>query len=746
MNRWTRFVPPRQTSKARWAAAAVLALCANLLAHAQAPDVETRIEALLARMTLDEKLGQLQQLAGTAEGAYDAEQEALIRKGLVGSLLNVRGAARVNAIQRAAVDGSRLKIPLLLGFDVIHGYRTVFPIPLGEAASWDPAAAEQSSAIAAAESAAVGLKWTFAPMVDIARDPRWGRIAEGAGEDAYLGMAFARARVRGFQGPDMARPDRVMACIKHYVGYGAAEGGRDYNTTDISEHVLREVYLPPFKAGIVDAGAQSVMSAFNDLNGVPTSANPFTLTQVLRKEWGFDGLVVSDWESVGQLLDHRVAADGAEAAAQALTSGVDMEMVTRLYNTHGAELVRRGQLTPATIDEAVRRVLRVKLRLGLFERPYVDPALEKTVLLSSQHRAVARTIAARSMVLLKNENNLLPISKTVGSVALIGPLGDDRANMLGNWIGDGKADDVVTVLAGLKAALPRATITYTRGAEISGDSTAGFDAAVEAAKRADVVVMAIGESGEMSGEAMSRSSLDLPGVQLELVKAVHAAGKPVAIVLFNGRPLSIGWIAEHVPAVLEAWFPGTEAGHVIADVLVGDVNPGGKLPVTVPRTVGQVPIFYNHKSTGRPPTAENKFTSKYIDAPWTPLYPFGFGLSYTTFAIRDLRLSASTIGRDGQVHVTATVSNMGARAGDEVVQLYIQDVASTVTRPVRELKGFARVSLEPGASRDVEFALTNAELGFYDRSMRFVVEPGVFKVWVGNSSEGGLEGSFTVSQ
>jgi beta-glucosidase len=735
-----------ESAAVRWAAAAVLALCAGLLTHAQGPDVDARVEALVARMTLEEKLGQLQQLAGTAEGAYDAEQEALTRKGLVGSLLNVRGAARVNAIQRVAVDGSRLKIPLLLGFDVIHGYRTVFPIPLGEAASWDPAAAERSAAIAAAESAAVGLKWTFAPMVDIARDPRWGRIAEGAGEDPYLGMAFARARVRGFQGPDMARPDHVMACVKHYVGYGAAEGGRDYNTTDISEHVLREIYLPPFKAGIIDAGAQSVMSAFNDLNGVPTSANPFTLTQVLRNEWGFEGLVVSDWESVGQLLDHRVAADGADAAAQALTSGVDMEMVSRLYNTHGADLVRRGQLTPATIDEAVRRVLRVKLRLGLFDRPYVDPALEKTVLLSPAHRAAARAIAARSMVLLKNEGHVLPLSKTVASVALIGPLGDDRANMLGNWIGDGKADDVVTLLAGLKAALPRATITYTRGAEISGDSTTGFEAAVEAAKRADVVVMAVGESGDMSGEAMSRTSLDLPGAQLHLVKAVHAAGKPVAVVLFNGRPLSIGWIAEHVPAVLEAWFPGTEAGHAISDVLLGDVNPGGKLPVTVPRSVGQVPIYYNHKSTGRPPTPENKFTSKYIDAPWTPLYPFGFGLSYTSFAIRDLRLSANTIGPDGQVRVTATVSNTGARMGDEVVQLYIQDVASTVTRPVRELKGFTRVSLEPGALREVEFVLTSAELGMYDRNMRFVVEPGVFKVWVGNSSEGGLEGSFTVSQ
>ncbi len=731
-------------SRLGWHGVAALALCAGALTHAQTAGVEARVDALLARMTLEEKLGQLQQLAGQAEGDYSPEQEALTRKGLVGSLLNVRGAARVNTIQRVAVEASRLKIPLLLGFDVIHGYRTVFPIPLGEAASWDPAGAEQSSAIAAAETAAVGLKWTFAPMVDIARDPRWGRIAEGAGEDPYLGMAFARARVRGFQGPDMSRPDRVMACVKHYVGYGATEGGRDYNTTDISERVLRETYLPPFRAAIADAGAQSVMSAFNDLNGVPTSANPFTLTDVLRKEWKFDGLVVSDWESVGQLLDHRVAADGAEAAAQALTAGVDMEMVSRLYNTHGADLVKRGQLSQATIDEAVRRVLRVKFRLGLFDHPYVDPSLEQTVLLAPRHRGAARAIAARSMVLLKNDGHVLPIAKTVRSVALIGPLGDDRANMMGNWIGDGKADDVVTLLAGLKAALPGATVTYTRGAEIADDSTAGFDAAVAAAARADVVVIAIGEAGDMSGEAMARSSLDLPGVQLELVQAVQAAGKPVAVVLFNGRPLSIGWIAEHVPAVLEAWFPGTEAGHAIADVLVGDVNPGGKLPVTVPRTVGQVPLYYNHKSTGRPPTPDNKFTSKYIDVPWTPLYPFGFGLSYTTFAISDLRLSASTIRPDGQVRVSATVTNTGARSGDEVVQLYIQDVASTVTRPIRELKGFARVSLDPDARRQLEFVLTPAELGFYNRDMRFVVEPGVFKVWVGNSSEWGLEGSFTV--
>jgi beta-glucosidase len=727
--------------------AAVLILPSAVLpGRAQAPDIEARINALLARMTVEEKLGQLQQLAGTAEGDYNAEQEALTRKGLVGSFLNVRGATRVNAIQRAAVDGSRLKIPLLLGFDVIHGYRTVFPIPLGETASWDPASAERAAAIAAAETAAVGLKWTFAPMVDIARDPRWGRIAEGAGEDPYLGMAFGRARVRGFQGQDMARPDRVMACVKHYVAYGAAEGGRDYNTTDISERVLRELYLPPFKAAIVEAGAGSVMSAFNDLNGIPTSANPFTLTRVLRQEWKFDGLVVSDYESVGQLLDHRVAADGPEAAVQALTAGVDMEMVSRLYTTHGAALLKDGRLSQATVDEAVRRVLRVKFRLGLFERPYVDPALERTALLAPAHRTAAREIAARSMVLLKNERNVLPLARSVRSVALIGPLGDDRANMMGNWIGDGKAEDVVTLLAGLKAALPSASISHTRGADIAGESTAGFDEAVAAARQADVAVLAIGESGEMSGEAASRSSLELPGVQLDLVKAVQATGTPVVVVLFNGRPLSIGWMAEHVPAILEAWFPGTEAGHAIADVLVGAVNPAGKLPVTFPRTVGQVPIYYNHKSTGRPPTAENKFTSKYIDLPWTPLYPYGYGLSYTTFEIRDLRVSASTIPPDGRVRVTASVTNSGGPAGDEVVQLYIQDVASTVTRPVRELKGFTRVAVAPGQTRQVEFLLTPAELGFYDREMRFIVEPGVFKVWVGNSSEGGLEGSFTVAK
>lgn len=724
--------------------AAAAAMAVTLPAQGTRPLDEPGVDALIARMSLEEKLGQLQQLAGGAEGNYLPEQADLARRGLLGSLLNVRGAERVNQIQRMAVEQSRLRIPLLLAFDVIHGYRTIFPIPLGEAASWDPAAAERSAAIAAREAAAAGLKWTFAPMVDVARDPRWGRIAEGAGEDTFLGSVFARARVRGFQGDDVSRPDRVVACLKHYVGYGAAEGGRDYNTTDISEQALREIYLPPFHAGL-QAGAGTVMSAFNDLNGVPTSANPFTLTTILRGEWKFDGVVVSDYESVSQLVDHRAAADLADAARQALTAGVDMEMVSRTYVTHGADLLKRGVCTMDRIDEAVRRILRLKVRLGLFERPYADPELERTRLLTREHLQAAREIAARSMVLLKNDGHVLPLAKTTRAIAVIGPLGDDPLDMMGNWIGDGRREDVTTLVAGLKAAAPTARVTFAKGCEISGTDRTGFDQAAGAARAADVVVLAIGEGEIMSGEAASRATLDLPGVQLDLVKAVAAAGKPVVAVLFNGRPLAIGDVVEAVPAVLEAWFPGTQAGHAIADVLFGDVNPGGKLPATFPRSVGQVPIYYNHKSTGRPAAAGNRYTSKYIDMPVTPLFPFGFGLSYTSFEMTDLQINPAAIGRGGQVRVSVNLRNTGDRAGDEVVQLYIQDVASSVTRPVRELRGFERVRLEPGASRRVEFLLTPAHLGFHDREMRFVVEPGAFKVWVGTSSVGGLEGTFRVT-
>lgn len=698
------------------------------------PNHESRINALLARMTLAEKLGQLQQLDGEANGNFRPEHRELVRKGLLGSTLNVRGAQRTNELQRIAMEESRLKIPLIFGFDVIHGYRTIFPVPLGEASSWDPAAAERSAAIAAAEARAAGVHWTFAPMLDIARDARWGRIVEGAGEDPYLGAAIGRARVRGFQGRDYSAGDKVLACAKHWVAYGAAEAGRDYNTTDLSERTLREIYFPPFKAA-VDEGVGTFMSAFNSINGVPASANPFTLTRVLRGEWKFDGFVVSDYTAVEELLKHGVAANEQEAVRLALNAGVEMEMVSRLYGKHGADLLRRGQLSQATIDEAVRRILRIKMRLGLFERPFADEARERSVMFSQTHQAAAREIAARSMVLLKNQNETLPLSKTVKSIALIGPLADNQQDMIGSWTGDGKAADAVTLLAGIKGMVsPSTKINYAKGCDVNGESTDGFDAAVRAARESDVVVVAVGESAEMSGEAASRTSLDLPGRQLDLVKAVQATGKPTIVVLMNGRPLTINWIAENTPAILETWFAGTQAGNAIADVLFGDVNPGGKLPVTFPRNVGQEPLYYNHLNTGRPPDAGNKYTSKYLDVSWTPLFPFGYGLSYTQFKVTNLQVSAESMRPNGQLTVSVDLENVGKRPGDEVVQLYIRDVAASVTRPVKELKGFQRVTLKPGEKKRLEFLLTGEQLGFWNREMRFVVEPGEFKVMVGPNS------------
>lgn len=706
-------------------------------------DVEKQINALLARMTLAEKLGQLQQLDGHADGRFKDDQPELVRKGLLGSTLNVRGVKNTNDLQRIAVEQSRLKIPMIFGFDVIHGYRTVFPIPLGETASWDPAAVKRAASIAAAEARAAGVHWTFAPMVDIARDPRWGRIAEGSGEDPYLGSVMARARVQGFQGTDYSANDKVVACAKHWVAYGAAEAGRDYNTTDVSERSLREVYFPPFKAA-VDAGVGTFMSAFNNLNGVPTSANPFTLTEVLRGEWKFDGFVVSDYTSVEELIKHGVAADGAEAAQEALSSGVDMEMVSHLYNQHAAELLKQRKLTPQTVDEAVRRILRIKFRLGLFDKPYANEARERAVLFSSANVAAAREIAARSMVLLKNEKDVLPLARSVRSIAVIGPLADSQKDMIGSWTGDGKAEEAITLLQGLKAKLPQAKINYAKGCEIGCETADGFEDAVRAASESDVVILAVGESAEMSGEAASRTSLDLPGRQLDLVKVVQDTGKPTVVVLMNGRPLTINWIAENTPAILETWFAGTQGGNAIADVLFGDVNPGGKLPVTFPRAVGQIPLYYNHFNTGRPPDINSKYTSKYLDLPWTPLFPFGYGLSYTQFKITNLQLSASRIPANGKLTVSVDVENVGKRAGDEVVQLYIRDVAASMTRPVKELKGFERVRLEPGMKRRVEFALNPEQLGFYNRKMSFVVEPGDFKVMVGPNSQDLIETSFQV--
>jgi beta-glucosidase len=707
-------------------------------------DVEAQIDALLAKMTLAEKLGQLQQLDGEGNGTFRPEHPDMIRKGLLGSTLNVRGAKNTNQLQHIAMDESRLKIPVLFGFDVIHGYRTIFPIPLAEASSWDPALAEQSTSVAARETYSTGLRWTFAPMLDIARDPRWGRITEGAGEDPYLGAAFARARVLGFQGTNFSEPNKILACAKHWVAYGAAEGGRDYNTTEMSEQTLREIYFPPFKAAI-DAGAGTVMSAFNDLNGVPTSANPFTLTRVLRGEWKFEGFVVSDYTSVKELINHGIAANDKEAAAAALNAGVDMEMVSRLYNQEGAALLRDKQLSQKTLDEAVRRILRIKFRLGLFEHPYVDETLEASSLLTSENRAAARMAAGRSMVLLKNEREALPLSKAVRSIAVIGPLADDKRTPLGWWAGDGKAENTITPLTGIKAKVsPETKVSYAKGCDLEGDSTTGIAEAVALARDSEVAIVLVGESSETVGEAASKSSLDLPGRQLDLVKAIAATGKPTVVVLINGRPLTANWIFENVPAVLEAWMGGTESGNAIADGLFGDVNPGGKLPITWPRTVGQVPIYYNHMNTGRPPEANNRYTSKYLDAPWTPQFPFGYGLSYTQFKITNLKLSAERIRSSDKVTVSVDVQNVGKRAGDEVIQLYIRDVAASMTRPVKELKGFQRVTLQPGETKHLEFVLGFDQLGFWNREMKFVVEPGEFKIMLGSNSEELIESKLEV--
>ena len=713
--------------------------------HSQRPrDVEQQVNALLAKMTLAEKLGQLQQLDGEAGGNYRPEHVELVRKGLLGSTLNVRGAAKTNELQRVAMNESRLKIPLIFGFDVIHGYRTIFPIPVAEASSWDPALAERSAAVAAQEANNAGLRWTFAPMLDIARDARWGRISEGAGEDPFLGAAFAAARVRGFQGSDYSAPDKLVACAKHWVAYGAAEGGRDYNTTDLSEHTLREIYFPPFKAA-VEAGVGTLMSSFNAINGVPASANPFTLTKVLRQEWKFDGFVVSDYTSVRELINHGVAANEEQAAAEALNAGVDMEMVSRSYNQFGPRLVEQHQLSMTTIDEAVRRILRIKFRLGLFNHPYTDETREAGSLLRPESIRLAREAAARSMVLLKNDRGVLPLAKAVKSIAVIGPVADDQRALLGPWAGDGRDENTVTALAGIKAAVPSQTkVGYAKGCDIKCDTNAGFAAAVSLAKESEVALVFVGESDNMGGEAASRSSLDLPGRQMELVKAIQETGKPTVVVLVNSRPLTFGWIADNVPAILVAWMGGSQAGNAMADVLFGDVNPSGKLPVTFPRTVGQAPIYYNHLNTGRPPEAQNKYSSKYLDVPWTPQFPFGYGLSYTTFKVSNLQLSAPRMAATDKLTVSVEVENTGRRAGDEVVQLYIRDPVASVARPVKELKGFQRVTLQPGEKRRVEFTLTRDSLAFWNREMRFVVEPGEFRVMVGSNSDDVLEAKFEV--
>ena len=692
-----------------------------LTASLAAQTIDQRVDALLARMTLEEKIGQLIQYASDKKDA-----EALIAKGEVGSFLGLYSAEQVNKLQRVAMEQSRLKIPLLLGHDIIHGSRTIFPIPIGMASTWDPDSVERAARIGAREASAIGIRWTFSPMVDIARDPRWGRIAEGAGEDPYLGSVMAAAYVRGYQGTNLAAPDSILACAKHYAAYGAAVAGRDYNTTDLSEATLREIYLPPFKAA-VDAGAWTFMSAFNSLNGVPASVNRWLLTDVLRDEWGFRGFVVSDWEAIVQAINHGAAASPKDAGLQAIVAGVDMDMVDASYLTL-AEAVRNGTLKEPVIDEAARRILRAKFALGLFEHPYTDETRAKTALLTPEHRAVARQVARKSIVLLKNEKSILPLSKSIGTLAVIGPLADSQQDMLGSWAAHGKAEEAVSILTGI-----RETVSSQTNVLVGKDEDA-----VAIAKQADAVVLVLGEKGEMSGEANSRAFLDLPGHQQQLLEAVAATGKPLVLVVMSGRPLAITWAAEHVPAILWTWFPGTEGGRAVADILFGDVNPSAKLPVTIPRSVGQVPIYYNALPTGRPAKADDRYTSKYIDSPNEPLYPFGHGLSYTKFEYSDLRVSVAE-----RITISATVRNSGSRAGDEIVQLYVNDPVASTSRPIRELKGFQRVTLAPGESKRVELTLTKDALRFWGRS-GWTFEPGVFRVWIGPSSVGGLEGSFEI--
>jgi beta-glucosidase len=692
------------------------------------------LDSLLSRMTLEEKLGQLNLLSAAGEnGRASTNQVTLARAGKLGGLFNVVGADNTAAVQRVAVTESRLKIPLLFGLDVIHGYRTIFPIPLGEASAFDPDAAQATARAAGVEAAAAGINWTYAPMVDIAHDPRWGRIAEGSGEDPYLGSLLAAARVRGFQ-------ETIFATVKHFAGYGAAEAGREYNETEISERTMREIYLPPFKAA-VDAGVASIMSAFNDIAGNPASGNAWLTDSVLHKEWRYSGFVVSDWTSVAELIAHGVAGGAAEAGRRALTAGVDMDMQSGIYVDSLAALVRANRIPMAAVDTAVMRILRAKLRLGLFK----DPNRARTAPPIAQTRPLARRVATEAIVLLKNDRATLPLDKSTSAIAVIGPLADSKAEPLGPWHTMGQPEDVVTVLQGIKSKVPAsAQVTYVQGSGIEDSSTAGFAAAVNAAKQAKVAILVLGERGDMSGEAASRSDIGLPGVQQQLLEAVTATGTPVVLVLMNGRPLTFEWAVELVPAIVETWFLGVEAGNATADVLFGDVNPSGRLPVSFPRSLGQVPLYYNHRNTGRPYDANNKFTSKYIDSPNTPRYPFGYGLSYTTFAYRDVKVANPRVKATDTVTVTVTVANTGTREGTEVVQLYVRDEVASVAPRVRQLKAFQRVSLKPGESRPVTLRVAAQDLWFYGLDMKRVVEPGTFRVYVGPNSAEGAEGQFEV--
>ena len=722
------------------------------------PAMEARVESLLAQMTLEEKIGQLIQLSnvGDTTGPLPDDETRrrnmeLVKAGMIGSMLNVVGVEEVRIVQDYAVNNSRLGIPLIFGFDVVHGHKTSFPIPLGEAASWDLELIEESARIAAAEAAAQGLNWTFAPMADISRDPRWGRVMEGAGEDPYLGAEIAVARVRGFQGSDLSRPDTIAATVKHFAGYGFSESGRDYNTVDFSSTTLFNVVLPPFRAAVKRANARTVMNAFNIVNGIPSTGNIFLQREILKGEWGFDGFVVSDWASGLEMINHGFAADEREAARLAMQAGSDMDMESSVYLEHLQDLVESGDVSLELIDDAVRRILRVKYELGLFDDPYryLDESREAAVLLSPENLATARKVAERSIVLLKNDDHLLPL-KRGETVALIGALAADKDSPLGNWRAMGESDSAVSVVDAFEAA--GIDFTYAEGAVleigsagfpdpvvVNTEDRSGFSEAVAAARGADKVVIVLGEDARQSGEGRSRTRLGFPGVQQELLEAVTRANPNTILVVMSGRPLVLSWADENLPTIVQAWHLGSDSGHALTNVLTGKYNPSGKLPMSFPRSVGQVPVYYNHFNTGRPDEIPDVFWSHFTDEKNTPLYPFGHGLSYTSFAYSDL----SAVPEGETCSIEVTVANTGKVAGEEVVQLYIRDRAASVVRPVRELKGFQKILLQPGELKVLRFSLGPDELGFYNGDGEFLVEPGMFDIFVGGVSTADLSTSFS---
>jgi len=721
-------------------------------ALAQNKKIEKQIDSVLKLMTLDEKIGQLNQYTGgDATGPITNNPDKLkdVKDGKLGSLLNVKGAKETRLVQEAAMQ-SRMKIPLIFGLDVIHGYRVTFPIPLAEAASWDLAAMENAARVAARETAASGVHWTFAPMVDIARDPRWGRVMEGAGEDTYLGSQIAKARVKGFQGNGLGNLDAIMACAKHFAAYGAAIAGRDYNAVDMSEHTLWEVYLPPFKAA-VDAGAATFMNSFNTLNGIPATGSTYLQRDILKGQWKYTGFVVSDWGSIGEMIAHGYAKDKTEAAELAIKAGSDMDMESRSYLPSLAKLVAEKKVPLALIDDAVRRILRKKFELGLFDDPYrfSNEARQEKELNSPENRAASLRMAEKSIVLLKNEKQTLPLSKSLKKIAVIGPLGKSEKDMQGFWSIAWENDQLVSLYDGLKNKVGSKTeLLYAKGCGISDSSKTGFAEAVDVAKQADVIIMAVGETLDMSGEAKSKTNIHIPGVQEDLIKAIQATGKPVVVLVMAGRPLIFNWTADNVPAIMYTWWLGSEAGNAMANVLFGDYNPAGKLPITFPRGEGQIPIYYNYLSTGRPSRndKDRNYKSAYLDSPNSPKFAFGHGLSYTTFDYSALTLSRNQMAAGDKISVNFTLKNTGKYDGEEVVQLYLQDKFASVVRPVKELKDFQKVMLKVGETKNISFTIDKEKLSFYNQQLKWGTEAGDFKLMIGTSSDNiKLEKDFTLT-